>query len=295
MLQFKQKRGKDMKQKIIRYGFGTFLLLFLLFATLSVSISRTFGFVLLFFASIFFIIVGMKEYRSMLSNIEIYPHKVLPELTCILIALFLCISTNPTVDLFLVMPILMIGIITSFILTVIKNKKPYMLTTFYTIGGILLTFCGLYFIKLCHLTGRTFPFDILFIYIITTLLSDFTASIVGKKFAEGKPLSKEISPNKTIAGSIAHLLTSIILCSILCPLLIKYNVLFGILFGSIISIFAQLGDLTVSMIKRECGVEHSGKFFLNYGGFLDRMDAFIFSAPALFYFLMIIGFLFKGM
>lgn len=284
-----------MKQKIIRYGFGVFLLLFLLFATLSVSISRTFGFVLLFIASIFFIIIGMKEYRGMLSNIDIYPHKALPETICILIALFLCISTDPTKDLFLVMPIMMTGVILSFIITVIKNKKPYMLTTFYTIGGILLTFCGLYFIKLCHLTGRTFPFDILFIYIITILLSDYVASIVGKKFKDGKPLSAEISPNKTIAGAIAHLITSVILCVILSFLLVRYTVLFGALFGIIISVFAQLGDLTISMIKRECGVEHSGKFFLDFGGFLDRMDAFIFSAPALFYFLMIIGLFFKGM
>jgi phosphatidate cytidylyltransferase len=57
---------------------------------------------------------------------------------------------------------------------------------------------------------------------------------------------------------------------------------------SSISIFAQIGDLTISSLKRDLGVKHSGSLFLEYGGVLDRMDAFIFSAPALYYILYLI-------
>ena len=131
-------------------------------------------------------------------------------------------------------------------------------------------------------------------YIITILLSDYVASIVGKKIKNKKPIAEEVSPNKTIAGSIAHLVTSLVMSIIFCTFVMKFNVLFSLAFGAIISIFAQLGDLAISTIKRECKVEHSGNYFLNYGGFLDRMDAFIFSAPALFYYLALITYIFKG-
>ena len=273
-----------MKKKIIRYSLGTLLFLLLL---ISLLLIRSF----LFWVAVFFIIVGLKEYRKMLANIEIYPHKFLPEIASIIIAFILCISTNPVMDQFFVMPTIIIGILLSFIITILKNKKPYMLTTFSTIGGILLTYCGMYLIKLTHLKGND---ELILVYILTVLLSDYIASIVGKKIKNKKPIAEEISPNKTVAGTVAHLLTSVIASVLICTFGMKFNILFSLFFGTIISVFAQLGDLAVSTIKRECNVEHSGTFFLNYGGFLDRMDAFIFSAPAIFYYLAFLSYIFKG-
>lgn len=276
-----------MKDKIIRYGLGTLLLLIVALGLLGIKS-------LLFVVSIIFIIIGLREYRNILSNISVYPHKFLPEIICILISLVLCFSTGTSTAQNLVTPLLVLGVMISFVITIIRNKKPYLLTTLTTIGGILLTFCGMYMIKLTYLAKYKGNFSSLLIiaYIIAILLSDYLASIIGPLFKNWKSLSKEISPNKTLAGSIAHLLTSIISSMILLKI-IGYNHLLSIGFGIIISIFAQFGDLAISTIKRDCGVEHSGKFFLSYGGFLDRMDSFIFSAPALYYYLFIMLYIYK--
>ena len=69
------------------------------------------------------------------------------------------------------------------------------------------------------------------------------------------------------------------------PYLSIQNSALGILglFAFSTSLCSQIGDLAISTIKRDLGLKHSGGFFLNYGGILDRVDAFIFSAPAAFY------------
>ena len=117
-------------------------------------------------------------------------------------------------------------------------------------------------------------------YFCAVLLGDFVASKIGPKFT--KKLAPEISPNKTIGGAIANLITSCIVCLSL-SVLMNYPILYSLILSAIISIFAQLGDLTISSIKRDLGIKHSGTMFLEYGGILDRMDAFIFSAPAAYY------------
>lgn len=268
-----------MKEKFIKFILGLLMIL-LIFVGLFMFKP------ILFILSIIFIIIGLKEYRNLLSRIEIFPIKFLPEIFCILISFFLCISQTPYQDLTMIMPTLITGVILSFIISVILNKKPFMMTTFSTIAGILLTFCGLYLIKLTHLMNKTYPYDILLIYIIAIFVSNYVATLFDKKFKEGKLISKEINEEKTVAGAISHIVTSTILCTILSLLWANYNILFGITMGIKISIFAQLGNFMIYAIKKECGVENNKTF-------LNTMSSFIFSAPALFYHLMIIAILFK--
>lgn len=177
---------------------------------------------------------------------------------------------------------MLIGVIATFVFTVIKNKKPYMMTSFASIIAFLLIFCGLYIIKLTYYFGKQNSWYLILVYFTAVLLGDFVASKTGAKFT--KKLAPEISPKKTVAGAIANLIASCVICLSLSYFL-DFTILKCIGFGVMISIFSQFGDLTVSTFKRDLGLKHSGDLFLNYGGILDRMDAFIFSAPVAYYYL----------
>jgi phosphatidate cytidylyltransferase len=52
--------------------------------------------------------------------------------------------------------------------------------------------------------------------------------------------------------------------------------------GAIVAVLAPLGDLAESLVKRELGVKDSGRLLPGHGGMLDRLDAIIFCAPAVF-------------
>lgn len=261
-----------MNSKFCRYSFGFLLLFLILFAFYFSNLA-------LFIAAIFFIIIAMIEYRNMFKQKEIHIHKFLPEIIGVFIAYFFIFFDNISMHIFIT-PTILCGIILAFSTTIIKNRKPYLLTSFSTTASFLLIFCGLYIIKLTYFFKDINAWYMILTYLSTVLLGDFVASKIGPKFL--KKLAPEISPNKTVGGAIANLITACITCLSL-NILIGYPILYCLIFGIIISTFAQLGDLTISSFKRDLGIKHSGTMFLEYGGILDRMDAFIFSAPAAYY------------
>lgn len=265
-----------MKSKIIRYLSG-FLILVLILAAIIVSKTA------LFIISVLFIIFTLKEYREMFKSKDIEIFKFIPELIGALLSYLFIFDYQSWVT-----PVLVFGIFLTCFCTIIKNKKPYILVSFSTIMSFVYIFCTLYIIKLFYVV----PFSnikLVMIYFAAVLLGDFTASKIGPYF-KNKHLSPEISPNKTIMGSVSNLAVSCIVCCFLYPM---FKIWQCLLFGAVISIFSQIGDLTVSFIKRDLGLKHSSNLFFDYGGILDRVDAFIFSAPFAYYCLLFITYLLK--
>ena len=123
--------------------------------------------------------------------------------------------------------------------------------------------------------------------LLVTKAGDIGALLVGSKFGKHLLLPR-ISPNKTVEGSIGSALfsaMSAILGQSLLPAGLYSSIwqvgLVGIIFGAL----GQLGDLSESLIKRDCNVKDSGKMLPELGGVLDAIDSILFAAPA-FYFYM---------
>lgn len=121
--------------------------------------------------------------------------------------------------------------------------------------------------------------------------ADIAAYIVGKRF--GKTKLSHISPNKTIEGALAGLLSSIFVTICLgvffCGKMssisqyIRY-----VFFGSLVFFASLSGDLIESALKRDAGLKDSGSLIPGHGGMLDRFDSFMFTGVVV-YFLANIG------
>ena len=124
---------------------------------------------------------------------------------------------------------------------------------------------------------------------------DSTALYVGRAIGRHK-LAPSISPNKTWEGSIGSIAGSLLVAAGLLELadyLARWNsaVLsfseegWGYWLGMalLVNIAGQVGDLAESALKRSAGVKDSGSLLPGHGGILDRIDALLLAAPALWY------------
>ena len=124
------------------------------------------------------------------------------------------------------------------------------------------------------------PYAFICYIIFATGLTDVAGFTFGKIFG-GHPLRSEISPNKTWEGALGALGVAMIL-----PWLLRFSFpFFGvwqlILTGLIVGIGGQLGDLSISLIKRDIGTKDMAATIPGHGGILDRIDSLVYAAPLL--------------
>lgn len=118
--------------------------------------------------------------------------------------------------------------------------------------------------------------------VITAIfMCDSAAYFAGSFF--GKHHFSSISPKKTIEGSVAGLIASMITTAIGWKFLVSpdYPIYIGIILGLFIGLFAQIGDLLVSLMKRYFEVKDASNIIPGHGGILDRFDSVFFTAPVI--------------
>lgn len=103
-------------------------------------------------------------------------------------------------------------------------------------------------------------------------------------------LIDHISPSKTVEGLVGGLLAATVAAGV-GAWLIGLDAWQPLVIGPIIGLAAQAGDLAESMVKRAAGRKESGFLVPGHGGVLDRIDSFLFAAPVLVgYALLVAGF-----
>ena len=236
------------------------------------------------------VFLGAKEYVQILQNKGFYP-----SLKIILIsdAILAMLSYFNRFDLIAIA--LTFCSISAFMWVLFKGRQPYIANVSTTILGFV--YGGWFPLHLLFLRGLNAESYqgflrlniqndglgyVVFLF-VTVVLTDTGCYYFGKKFGKHQ-LAPVISPSKTVEGSIAGGI-----CAIIGALIVGYFIKFGfynsLIAGFLCTFFAQIGDLSESLIKRDAGVKDSGSILPGHGGFMDRADSYALTIPVLFYYL----------
>ena len=121
--------------------------------------------------------------------------------------------------------------------------------------------------------------------LVSAFMSDALALFGGMLLGKTK-LAPRVSPKKTREGAVSGLvggMAGMILYRIFFFLCTEVQLHLGwcVLLGLVGAVLGQLGDLSFSCVKRQCGIKDYGRLLPGHGGVLDRFDSVIFAAPVI--------------
>ena len=165
------------------------------------------------------------------------------------------------------------------------SKKPVLLV----LGSffIIFSFYSVYYLR------NQGEYNFFLFIVLSCIATDIGGYLFGKTL-KGPKLTK-ISPNKTYAGMFGGFIMTIII-----GFLFYNNLKFLdldisnistseiIIYSLIISLFSQIGDLSVSFFKRKAKIKNTGNLIPGHGGLLDRIDGMLLAFPSIYIVLKII-------
>jgi len=174
--------------------------------------------------------------------------------------------------------ILLVYVLATFLRFFQKGKEPLVNLSATFFAFLYITIPLSFLVKITELeNGRIW----LFYLLCTVKATDTAAFFIGKSF--GKTLlAPIISPQKTWEGAIAGFFGAIFISALFTlvpgfPLTLPQN----LMLGALISVAAQLGDLSESLLKRDAKVKDSSSL-PGLGGVVDILDSLVFAAPLLY-------------
>jgi phosphatidate cytidylyltransferase len=197
-----------------------------------------------------------------------------------------CLMTDPVdgqpgwYGLFMALPVFVIALI--LVIPVVRNRShgQLELLALATVGFV---YFGWMLGHLALLANSTYAYSYLGYLVAAVAVNDIAAYICGTLLGRHL-LRSNISPKKTWEGAAGALGVSLVLPWTLQFTFPHFEARDLIVLGLIVSIGGQLGDLIVSVIKRDLRIKDMGAMIPGHGGVLDRMDSMTYVAPLFFYY-----------
>ena len=112
-----------------------------------------------------------------------------------------------------------------------------------------------------------------------TVAHDVGSFAVGSKLGRHR-LAPRVSPGKTIEGLIGGTVLTLGLAAGVVARVHPFGIGTALALGAVVVVFAPIGDLFESVVKRDLGLKDMGRLLPAHGGVFDRIDAMLFVLPA---------------
>lgn len=232
--------------------------------------------------------LAAKEYVQILRNKGFHPSLSLICATSLVFGLLIFFRRFDLVPC-----VLAFAIMASFLIVLFMGRQPYIANVATTALGFMYGGwlpCHLLLLRQIGSDSVNFfvpglnegLYYLLYVFLIV-VATDIGAYYFGSKFGKTQ-LSKVISPKKTVEGAIGGGLFAVFVAAF-GVFYTNLTLLEAIAGGVLITVFAQLGDLSESLIKRDAGVKDSSNILPGHGGLLDRTDSYVFALPVAYYYL----------
>ncbi|MCX5711149.1 MAG: phosphatidate cytidylyltransferase [Candidatus Omnitrophica bacterium] len=230
-----------------------------------------------------FIALGLYEFFTMLEKKGVNIYKYVGIGIGVLIPLSMVSRFEPTKkwELLFIVLILLFLILMQFRR---RQNSGVVIDISTTLFGIL--YVSWFFSFLIKIIYLPYGMGLLTAVLLMTKLGDIGAYFVGSRLGKN-PLLPRISPKKTVEGSIGGLIFSVI-GGLVCKPFLPFSYLHLAFLGLGCGIIGQLGDLSESLIKRDCQVKDSGNIIPGMGGILDEIDSILFTAPAFYFYMSVV-------
>lgn len=191
--------------------------------------------------------------------------------------------------------VFMAGMAVLFGLLVFRHEKTTLESTAYSL--LALIFPSVFLVVLCgvnHMPSYS-ELGILFVFVLCPF-ADCFAFLFGMLFGKKWPMkmAPHVSPNKTVIGGIGGLIGGAVGAVLLFYTYLLFsnwgllpqedifehsvNLILFIGLGVLTAVFAEIGDLVESAVKRRLGIKDMGKILPGHGGVLDRIDSALYAS-----------------
>lgn len=182
--------------------------------------------------------------------------------------------------LFMAMPVFVSSAVV--LVSILRNRPEGQLKAI-SLAMFGFLYVGWMFGHLSFLANSRNAYGYLLYLLFAVELNDVAAFVCGKMFGR-RPLCTNVSPWKTREGALGAVVISALFPLAVRFALPEFSAVECVIAGLIVGVGGHVGDLSISVIKRDIGVKDMGTLIRGHGGVLDRIDSLLYTAPLFFHF-----------